>query len=164
MKTGPVNNTQKEFFDDFEKKTGVRPESIELVSLEASHPVLSALNLQYPIGQAQLWGLLVFCEKHLYFFSHAADYTICGFKPSDGFESQKEQMLDFARFRDVHAASRTGTGFFARIFGSVNVIDLTITLDDGKQAVCLLKTTGRANQAVGKINSCFSAMAAIRQE
>lgn len=161
---GPVNNTQKEFFDDFEKKTGMRPEGLELVSLEATPAVLSLLELQYPIAQSQLWGLLVFCERHLFFFSHAADYTICGFKPSDGFESQKEQMLDFERFKNVQADLRTGTGFFSRLFGPVNQIDLTLTLEDGKKAVCLLKTTGKAASTVEKINSCFSAMAASRQE
>lgn len=161
---GPVNNTQKEFFDDFEKKTGCRPEGLELVSLEATPATLKELNLQYPIGQAQLWGLLVFCEKHLFFFSHAADYTICGFKPSDGFESQKEQMLDFARFKGASAAVRGGKGFFGRLFGPVNQIDLTLTLEDGKQVLCLLKTTGRAASAAEKINSCFSEMAASHQE
>lgn len=160
----PVNNAQKEFFDDFEKKTGMRPESLELVSLEASPAVLSELQLQYPIGQSQVWGLLVFCDTHMFFFSHAADYTICGFKPSDGFESQKEQMLDFTRFKEVKAAARGGTGFFARLFGPVNQIDLSLTLENGKQIMCLLKTTGRAASAAQKINSCFSAMAASRQE
>lgn len=161
---GPVNNTQKEFFDDFEKKTGVRPEGLELVSFEATPATLTELQLQYPIGQSQIWGLLVFSEKHLYFYSHAADYTICGFRPSDGFESQKEQMLDFARFKDVRAEVRGGAGFLARLFGPVNQIDLTLTLDDGKQFLCLLKTTGRAAPAAEKINACFSAMAASRQE
>lgn len=161
---GPVNNTQKEFFDDFEKRTGMRPESLELVSLEASPAVLTELQLQYPIGQSQLWGLLVFCEKHLYFFSHAADYTICGFKPSDGFESQKEQQLDFIRFKEVKAAVHVGTGFLSRLFGPVNQIDLELTLDNGKKVMCLLKTTGRAAPAVEKINFCFSEMAASRQE
>lgn len=161
---GPVNNAQKEFFDEFEKKNGIRPEGLELVSVEATPATLTELKLQYPIGQSQLWGLLVFCEKHLYFFSHAADYTICGFRPSDGFESQKEQMLDFARFSDVHAEVRGRTGFFARLFGPVNQIDLTLTLEDGKQVLCLLKTTGRAAPAAEKINCCFSAMAASRQE
>lgn len=161
---GPVNNTQKDFFDDFEKKTGMRPEGLELAAFEASPAVLTTLQLQYPIGQSQLWGLLVFCENHLYFFSHAADYTICGFRPSDGFESQKEQMLDFACFKDVHAEVRGGKGFFARLFGPVNQIDLALTLDDGKQVMCLLKTTGRAAPVAEKINSCFSVMAASRQE
>lgn len=161
---GPVNNTQKEFFDDFEKKTGFRPEGLELVSLEATPAALSVLGLQYPIGQSQVWGLLVFCEKHLFFFSHAADYTICGFRPSDGFESQKEQMLDFAVFTEVHAEQRCGAGFFARLFGPQNQIDLTLTLNGGKQVMCFLKTTGKAAAAVEKINSCFSEMAASRQE
>ncbi len=161
---GPVNNPQKEFFDDFEKRTGMRPESLDLVSLEATPSTLSLLNLQYPIGQSQLWGLLVFCEKHLYFFSHAADYTICGFRPSDGFESQKEQQLDFGCFTNVHAEVHVGTGFFSRLFGPVNQIDLALTLEDGKQIMCLLKTTGRASPVVEKINSCFSAMAASHQE
>ncbi|MBQ0166600.1 MAG: hypothetical protein KBT02_05815 [Treponema sp.] len=152
---GPVNNTQKEFFDDFEKRTGLRPESLELASLEASPSTLSQLELQYPIGQTQLWGLFVFCEKHLFFFSHAADYTICGFKPSDGFESQKEQMLDFARFKNVRAQVRSGKNFFTRLFGPVNQLDLVLTLEDGKQISCLLKTTGKAALVAEKINSCF---------
>lgn len=159
-----ANNTQKEFFDDFEKRTGVRPESLELVSLEASPASLSLLELQYPIGQTQLWGLLVFCKRNMFLFSHAADYTICGFKPSGEFESQKEQMLDFSRFKDVKASVHGGSGFFARIFGPVNQIDLELTLGNGDKIACLLKTTGKAAPAAEKINSCFSMMAANRQE
>ncbi len=86
---------QAVFKAEFEKRTGQVVSDLELVCIEASSENLKKLGLEYPHAQFCLWGLLVLCEsKALYFYAHAQDFSIMGFKPTNSDDlSTKEQLV-----------------------------------------------------------------------
>ncbi|MFA6856234.1 MAG: hypothetical protein WCR31_03400 [Treponema sp.] len=59
---------QKQFFADFGKKINDTVESIELASIQADKSTYDALGLKLTAGKLELWGLIVFCTRKIYFY------------------------------------------------------------------------------------------------
>jgi len=134
---------QEAFRADFEKRTGEKIASLELVSLEANPENLKALGLEYPTAQFCLWGLLVLCESRaLYFYAHAHDFTIMGFKPTNSDDlSSKEQMVCLSKEPSQLTVSlpphKTWLG---KILAPNNVLQV----NTASGAFCTLKTMKKA--------------------
>lgn len=134
---------QEAFRANFEKRTGETVTGLELVCLEATPENLKSLGLEYPTAQFCLWGLLVFCEsKALYFFAHAHDFTIMGFKPTNSDDlSSKEQMVCLSQDPSQLTVSRPAhKTWLGKLLAPNNVLLVTT----GVGASCTLKTMKKA--------------------
>ena len=149
-------SAKEEFFTEFYNKTGFMPEEIELVSVEGSEKSLSLLQLEYPPFQKQLWGLLVFCEKNLFFYSQPQEFALLGiFKPNGKELSVKEQLVDFSMFDDVKASlpvfKNRLTAFFSR---NRRAFELKFS-SAGEDAVLLVQPINSPSSVAEKVNQCI---------
>ncbi len=156
MKENTMDAQQALFCADFETKTGEKAVSLELVSLEASAENLKKLKLQYPAGQFCLWGLLVLCEsKAVFFFSHAQDFTIMGFKPTNSDSlATKEQVVRLSDTPQALSLSRpVYKTWLSRVFAPNNVL----LGETAEGAVFTLKTMKKASQVLEQLSSFITA-------
>lgn len=68
-----VVKARKAFFEEFEKKTGEAVVNVEFVSFRAEKKVYEMFRLKPSLGEDDMSGLIVFCEKSLYFYSFPTD-------------------------------------------------------------------------------------------
>ena len=149
-------SAKEEFFTEFYNKTGFMPEEIELVSVEGSEKSLSLVGLEYPPFQKQLWGLLVFCEKKLFFYSQPQEYALLGIFKSNGKElSVKEQLVDFSGFEDVKASLPVFKSCLSAFFSkNRRTFELTLSVA-GENAVLLVQPINSTAAVAEKVNQCF---------
>jgi hypothetical protein len=92
---------QKQFVADFEKKVSDTVESMELACLKADKDTYNALDLHIPLGCIELWGLIVFCSRRMYFYVPPSEnYMTALMRQAAHENAPSEQLLDLSAFSD----------------------------------------------------------------
>ena len=127
-----LNDQQKEFFDFFEGKTGLRPERMELVSVEGTKSALKVLGLELPTFQKDLWGLLVYCGEKLFFYIHPTEYGYMGLVRKDSKDLKvKEQLICFTDFESFSVSVPQVRPWFLRLFANNHILSVSVTKNCG---------------------------------
>ncbi len=146
------NPVQKEFFDKFEKETGSRPESIELVSIEAAPEDLSLLGLEYQPKMSSLWGFFVFCPGKLYFYVQEHEYTIMGFSARRPELNGKEQLADLTPFQPSFRIDEgRHKNKLLNFFAPKDMLRLSFSAGD-KEGHLLVRTLENAHKVAEKLS------------
>jgi hypothetical protein len=88
---------QKQFITDFGFKTGDTVAAIELASVQADKETYKALGLSLPAGKIELWGLIVFCTKEIYFYvSPSENYITAMMRQASHEKAPEEQFISIS--------------------------------------------------------------------
>lgn len=89
----------KEFSKDFIEMTGDTIHKLVMARIvETPAYVIQELGLEFPPGQAILWGLLIFGEKALHFFVHASESSLATmFRNATNGKPPRHQYLHIPR-------------------------------------------------------------------
>ena len=91
-----MNDERKQFFIELEKKTGDAVEALEFVCINADKKTYAALSLAS--SRTELWGLLVFCARGLYFYvSPSENFMSLMFRQMTHGSKPSEQLIDLGR-------------------------------------------------------------------
>ena len=91
-----MNDERKQFFIELEKKIGDAVEELEFVCINADKKTYAALSLVS--SRTELWGLLVFCTRGLYFYvSPSENFMSQMFREMTHGKKPSEQLVDFGR-------------------------------------------------------------------
>ena len=91
-----MNDERKRFFIELEEKTGDTVEELEFVCINADKKTYTALSLAS--SRTELWGLLVFCKRGLYFYvSPSENFMSQMFREMTHGKKPSEQLIDLSR-------------------------------------------------------------------
>ena len=91
-----MNDERKRFFIELEEKTGDTVEELEFVCINADKKTYAALSLTS--SRTELWGLLVFCARGLYFYvSPSENFMSLMFREMTHGKKPSEQFIDLGR-------------------------------------------------------------------
>ncbi len=146
------NPAQKDFFDKFEKQTGLRPESIELVSVEGAPEDLALLGLEYQPKMNSLWGFFVFCPGKLYFYVQEHEYTIMGFSARRPELNGKEQLADLTPFQPTFRIDEgRHKNKLLNFFAPKDMLRLSFSAQ-GKEGALLIRTLENSHKVAEKLS------------
>lgn len=132
MKEASLAKEQKEFFDFFQEKTGFRPDRMDLVSLEGSKAALKVLNLELPVFQKDLWGLLLYCQDKLFFYIHPTEYSYMGIIRKDSKELKiQEQLICLSDFQSLSFFVPEVRPAFLKLFSNRHLFSMSVTKKTG---------------------------------
>ena len=98
-----MNDERKQFFIELEKKTGDAVEELEFVCINADKKTFSALSLLS--SRTELWGLLVFCARRLYFYvSPSENFMSQMFREMTHGKKPSEQLIELGRIEALETA------------------------------------------------------------
>lgn len=85
----------KEFTKEFQQRTGDTIDKLIMARIvETPAYVIKQLGLEFPPGQNQLWGLLIFGKKDIHFFVHIAESSFASmFRNATNGRPPREQYL-----------------------------------------------------------------------
>ena len=93
---GKVRQQQEAFFREFEEKAHDKPCSLELAECRADETARADMGFS---GGGALWGLIVFCERDVYFYSAAQDSYMSFFAQGAG--RQEEQLVRLGALKQL---------------------------------------------------------------
>lgn len=106
---------RRRFIEEFERKTGDKIDLLELAEVAAEPFVLAEMGLAAAEGQKGLWGIFVFCEKGLYFYSKPSDNTFTALlRAASGASLPQEQMCALDKLPGFRAEFPL-LGFFQKL-------------------------------------------------
>ncbi|MCR5763667.1 MAG: hypothetical protein K6G00_09840 [Treponema sp.] len=85
------------FFKEFEEKVNEKVSSLELAEFRADSPIYKELNLN--TYRPSIWGLLVFCEKNVYYYVAPQESYMSFFTKGAG--RTEEKLLHISEFSDI---------------------------------------------------------------
>ena len=95
-----MNDERKQFFIELEKKTGDAVEALEFVCINADKKTYAALSLAS--SRTELWGLLVFCVRGLYFYvSPSENFMSQIFREMTRGKKPSEQLIDLGKIESL---------------------------------------------------------------
>lgn len=88
------SSERAQFFKEFEEKTNEKVKSLELTEFRADSAVYKELNLT--TYRPSIWGLLVFCQKNVYYYVAPQDSYMSFFTKGAG--RTEEKLLQITGF------------------------------------------------------------------
>lgn len=102
--TGNIHNPQKKFAEEFSQNVGESVQRVELAELCAEKVVLDEMNISSTSGTSSVWGLVVFCEKSLYFYvSPSENYFTAMIRAAAKSDAPREQILRMSDMSNLDA-------------------------------------------------------------
>lgn len=88
---------REEFFKEFEERVQQKINSLELAEFRADNTVYKELNLK--TYRPSIWGLLIFCEKSVYYYVAPQESYMSFFTKGAG--RTEEKLLLLTEFSDI---------------------------------------------------------------
>lgn len=147
---------RQQFFDEFGKKVNDTVHSLEMICIQADKETFADLKLTCTSLSGELWGLLVFCEKGLYFYVHPYEsmMTVMLRQAAHG-DPPKEQLLTLHTIPELRFTVYPRS-WYDILLGSARDRLVMSYKDAGGRTRCAdIQCQGKAESVLDKINCQF---------
>ncbi|MBP3710237.1 MAG: hypothetical protein J6I73_07550 [Treponema sp.] len=147
---------QQQFFADFSKKVADVVETAELVCIRANEQTFSALNLRVPCGHTELWGLLMFCKREIYFYvSPNENYMSLLFRRLTHEAAPQEQFIALSTLENFSVALPQKKWYSFLFFDAKHAMNASFT-DCGATHKFVITAVGNAYEIAERLRASLS--------
>ncbi|QTQ12794.1 hypothetical protein HRI96_11660 [Treponema parvum] len=141
----------EQFYKDFSDKVKDIVVSLEFVSLEAEQCVFEALNLKKN-ASGQLWGLLVFCSKNIYFYVVPYESSVnIILRRTFGGKRVQEQLLNITELDSLEFKKPPKKWYDFLFYTGFGKIDMEFYDKQGNKMTVHVSTQHKADVVLEKI-------------
>lgn len=142
------------FYDEFSERVGDKVISLEMVQLSSTPAVLSELNLKANPLTKELWGLLVFCSKSIYFYVHPYESAIASMmRQASHAEAPQEQILELTSLKSIRFGQYQKKWY--EIFSAISKFYLEFEDKNNTKKIIDFATQNKVNLIMNKISEVF---------
>lgn len=132
------------FFESFSERVNDKVECIEMINIQADDETFKKMGLIPQPGTDVLWGLLVSCEKGLFFYVHPSETIMMAMlRVASHDEGPKEQFFDFKNVVNLEVHQKEKKWYDFLFNDSKFVLDGSFEIE-GRKHICRINTQRKA--------------------